>query len=157
MPQHVPTHSMHPARGLRALGECSSFATLARRATRLDALDRALRQTLPEPLRSHVRFADLRRGRLVFVVASPAWASRLRLAQGQIIASARAIGVEAAGVQAKVGMTERHTVVAPPARTLPPGVASHLRASAASAQDPELKAIYLRLAAIAADAPRRPR
>src|SRR6185437_8202513 len=76
-------------RGPQALGACGSFATLAGKATALDALDRALRQTLPMPLRDEVRFANLRGGRLLFLASTPAWATRLRLLQAQILATAR--------------------------------------------------------------------
>ena len=138
--------------GPKALAECSSFATLARKAGTLEALDRALRQTLPLPLREHVHFADHSRGRLVFIASSSAWASRLRLLQIQILASACAIGVRASAIKIKVVAPE--PAAAPPARlkSLSPATATHLRAAAAAFPDPELRAMFLTLAT-AADKP----
>jgi hypothetical protein len=137
------------------LGECGSFASLARKAGERDALDRALRQTLPTPLREQVQFADLRNDRLVFLASSPAWASRLRLLQAQILATARALGARASSVTVKV-------VPRPPAATSPerpkplsPAAAIHLKAAAASVTDPEMRALFLQLASLAetADSP----
>ncbi|MEO6926243.1 MAG: DUF721 domain-containing protein, partial [Rhodanobacter sp.] len=98
--------------GPKSLADCGSFASLAEKASKLEALDRALRQTLPSPLREQVRFANLRNERLVFLASSPAWASRLRLMQAQILASARAIGASASAVSVKVAPP-------PPAATVP--------------------------------------
>jgi hypothetical protein len=134
--------------GPKPLADCGSFATLAQRASVLEALDRALRQTLPSPLREQVRFADLRHDRLVFLASSSAWASRLRLAQTAILASAHAVGVQASGVRVKVVDVERESVPAERRKTLSPGAASHLRAAAAGFPDPELRALFLALASV---------
>lgn len=134
--------------GPQALADCGSFATLAQRADALQALDRALRQTLPSPLREQVRFADLRQGRLVFLASTPAWASRLRLAQTAILASAQAVGVQAHAVRVKVVDIERESAPAERRKTLSPGAASHLRAAAGGLRDPELRALFLALAAV---------
>ncbi|MEO8779996.1 MAG: DUF721 domain-containing protein [Rhodanobacter sp.] len=141
----------------KPLADCGSFASLADRAGKLDALDRALRQTLPSPLREQVRFANLRHDRLVFLASSPAWASRLRLMQAQILASAHAIGTGASSVTVKVAPQ-------PPAATLPnhtkplsPAAATHLKAAAAASTDPEWRELFLQLASLAnaADSPSR--
>lgn len=138
----------------QALAECGSFVQLARRAHTLEALDRALRQTLPLPLRNQVRFADVREGRLVFLANSPAWASRLRLAQGQILACARAIGVAAAAIRVKVvAPSTTVTASAAPTMSISPAAAAHLRAAAGGLQDPELRAMFLALAAQAGQRP----
>ncbi|KRE88782.1 hypothetical protein ASG87_09445 [Frateuria sp. Soil773] len=149
MQRAVPPASRRPERGPKSLAECGSFASLAKKARELDALDRALRQTLPSPLREQVRFAHLRNDRLVFLASSPAWASRLRLMQTQILATARAIGTSASSVTVKVAPQ-------PPAATLPdrskplsPAAAVHLKAAATSITDPELRALFLELASIA--------
>ncbi|HEV2680622.1 MAG TPA: DciA family protein, partial [Rhodanobacter sp.] len=81
MQRAAPATSRRTGNGPKPLVEFGSFATLARKAGALEALDRALRQTLPSPLREQVRFANLRNERLVFLASSPAWASRLRLMQ----------------------------------------------------------------------------
>ncbi|MGB3382860.1 MAG: DciA family protein, partial [Rhodanobacter sp.] len=70
-----PATSRRRDNGPKSLADCGSFASLARKADALEALDRALRQTLPSPLREQVRFANLRNNRLVFLASSPAWAS----------------------------------------------------------------------------------
>ena len=107
-----PALSRRLGHGPKPIAECGSFATLAKKAGMLEALDRALRQTLPSPLREQVRFANLRNDRLVFLASSPAWASRLRLMQTQILAAARAIGTCASSVTVKVAPQ-------PPAATEP--------------------------------------
>lgn len=133
----------------KALVDCGSFAALAQKAGALEALDRALRQTLPSPLREQVQFADLRNDRLVFLASSPAWASRLRLMQTQILASARAIGARASSVTVKV-VTPAPTITAPDrVKPLSPAAAAQLRAAAASSPDAEWQELFLRLASFA--------
>lgn len=132
--------------GPKPLTDCDSFTTLARKAGALEALDRALRQTLPLPLRDQVRFADLHHDRLVFLASTPAWASRLRLLQTQILASARAIGACASAVKVKVVAPDPVPSRPVRAKSLSPATATHLRAAAASLLDPELQALYLALA-----------
>ncbi|MBN8713064.1 MAG: DUF721 domain-containing protein [Xanthomonadales bacterium] len=145
-PRHAP----------QALVECTSFAQLAQRAHTLEALDRALRQTLPQPLRDQVRFADVRHERLVFLANSPAWASRLRLAQGQILACARAIGVAAGAIKVKVvAPSATVTATAAAGMSISAAAAAHLRAAAGGLQDPELRAMFLTLAAQADQRPSR--
>lgn len=145
------------ASGPRALGACGAFASLARRSAKLDALDRALRQTLPLPLRDEVRFANRRGTRLVFLASSPAWATRLRLMQAPILAAARSLDVPADAVIVKVSPLPRITVATPPVHNLSDAAAAHLRAVADSASDPEWRALYARLAATAtpSDTPKR--
>ena len=129
------------------MADCGSFAELARKARALEALDRALRQTLPLPLRDQVRFADLRQQRLVFLATSPAWATRLRLAQAQILASAHAIGVAASAIKVKVVTPEAAKPQEVALKSLSPAAAAHLRTTAGSFADPELRALFLALAA----------
>ena len=148
--QHpAPAISRRIGNGPKSLVECGSFATLARKASALEALDRALRQTLPSPLREQVRFADLRNDRLVFLASSPAWASRLRLMQTQILATARAIGTCASSVTVKVAPQPPTEIVPDRSKPLSPAAASHLRAAATSTTDPELRELFLELASIA--------
>lgn len=139
----------------KPLADCGSFASLAEKAGKLDALDRALRQTLPSPLREQVRFANLRNDRLVFLASSPAWASRLRLAQAQILASARAIGASASSVSVKVAPPRPAATVRDQSKPLSPTAATHLKAAAASSTDPEWRELFLQLASLAeaADSP----
>jgi hypothetical protein len=144
-----PATSRRIGNGPKPLADCGSFATLARRASALEALDRALRQTLPSPLREQVKFANLRNDRLVFLASSPGWASRLRLMQTQILAAAHAIDIRASSVTVKV--VPQPPVATAPDRSKPlsPFAAGHLRAAAASFKDPELRALFLELASLA--------
>ncbi len=136
-------------RGPQALSACGSFASLAHKAATLDALDRALRQTLPQPLRDEVRFAHLRGGRLLFLASTPAWATRLRLLQAQILATARSLDIRAETLGVRVCPLPRVEVEAERARTLSPAAAAHLRAAAATVTDPEWKELYGQLAVLA--------
>ncbi|WP_426690104.1 DciA family protein [Rhodanobacter ginsengiterrae] len=155
MQRVTPATSRRRDNGPKSLVDCGSFATLARKAESLEALDRALRQTLPSPLREQVRFANLRHDRLVFLASSPGWASRLRMMQTQILAAAHAIGTRASSVTVKV--VPPPPVATPPDRSKPlsPAAAAHLVAAAASFTDPELRALFLELASLAetADSP----
>jgi hypothetical protein len=155
MQRVTPATSRRRDNGPKSLVDCGSFATLAHKAESLEALDRALRQTLPSPLREQVRFANLRHDRLVFLASSPGWASRLRLMQTQILAAAHAIGTRASSVTVKV--VPQPPAATPPDRSKPlsPAAAAHLVAAAASFTDPELRALFLELASCAetADSP----
>lgn len=149
MQRAAPAISRRIGNGPKSLVDCGSFATLARKADALEALDRALRQTLPSPLREQVRFANLRNDRLVFLASSPGWASRLRLMQTPILAAADAIGICASSVTVKV--VPQPPVATTPDRSKPlsPAAATHLRAAAASFTDPEWRALFLDLASLA--------
>jgi hypothetical protein len=136
--------------GPKPIAECGSFATLAKKAGELDALDRALRQTLPTPLRDQVRFAQLRNGRLVFLATSPAWASRLRLMQTQILATASAIGADASSVSVKVAPPLPIETIPDRTRPLSSTAATHLNAAAAATTDLELRQLFQALASVAA-------
>ncbi|MEO6968869.1 MAG: DciA family protein [Rhodanobacteraceae bacterium] len=126
------------------------MAELAAQARKRDDLDRRLRQSLPPPLDQQIRLADLRDGRAVLLAPSPAWAARVRMANAQILAALRALGVQADSVIVKI-------VPAPPlkpepiASSLPLSRASaqHLRAAARTVADPDLRALFLEMASIA--------
>ncbi len=72
-----------------------------RRALWLDALDRQLRPHLPSGLRSQCRLANVNGEHLVFLVESPVWHARMRLAEAQLIDAARSIGLKATKVTIK--------------------------------------------------------
>lgn len=148
-----PVHpgSRRSSPGPRPIAECSSFAALARKAGELDALDRALRQILPTPLRDQVRFAHLRNGRLVFLASSPAWASRLRLMQTQILAAASAIGASATSVVVKVVPPLPIETLPDRTKPLSSAAATHLNAAAAATTDLELRQLFQALASVAAN------
>ncbi|MCF7749482.1 DUF721 domain-containing protein [Bacillus subtilis subsp. subtilis] len=81
-----------------------------RRALWLDALDRQLRPHLPPALATRCRLANVNGEHLVFLVDSPVWHARLRLAEAQLIDAARSIGLKVTKVTVK-------TAVAPPPRS----------------------------------------
>ncbi len=65
-----------------------------RRALWLDALDLRLRPHLPPSLAAHAQLANVNGGTLVFLVDSPVWRARLRLASPELIAAARSVGID---------------------------------------------------------------
>ncbi|WP_430387807.1 DciA family protein [Dyella sp. 20L07] len=156
MQYDAPKPSRRIGSGLKAVTEYGPIASLARKARELDALDRALRQTLPSPLREQVRFANLKDGRLIFLAPSPALAARLRLLQTQILTTARTIGTYASSVTVKVVPLSPAEIVPDQTKPLSPAAASHLRAAAASTSDPELRELFLELASVAKISDSRP-
>ena len=65
-----------------------------RHALGLDVLDHQLRPFLPPGLAAHVRLANVAEGRLVFLVDSPVWHARLRLASNELLDAARSVGLD---------------------------------------------------------------
>lgn len=142
---------------LQPIGDTTPVAALTQRARALDALDRQLRQSLPDPLRRHVRMADIGPKRLVFLADSSAWASKLRFHQTALLALARQVsGLPANQFAVKVAplppvppeQIRRNTSST---TGLSKAAADHLKAAARSIADPELKAVYLQMASLAED------
>jgi hypothetical protein len=77
---------------------------LLRRALWLETLDRQLRPCLPPALAAHARLANVDRGRLVYLVDTPVWHAKLRLAATGLLDTARSLGLE---VEALVVRTAR--------------------------------------------------
>ena len=109
-----------------------------RRAIWLDTLEQQLRPCLPPALAPHCRLGNVTGGKLVFIVDSPVWHAKLRLAAPELINLARSIGFAATEVVAK-------TTTAPFQRPQPAGLAvkpmseasrSALNAALASLDDP---------------------
>jgi hypothetical protein len=65
-----------------------------RRALMLDALDLRLRPCLSPPLAAHARLANISGHKLVFLVDSPVWHARLRLAEPELLHAARSLGLD---------------------------------------------------------------
>ena len=65
-----------------------------RRALWLDALEQRLRPQLPPSLAAHARLANVNGTKLVFLVDSPVWRARLRLASTELLDAARSIGLD---------------------------------------------------------------
>jgi hypothetical protein len=72
-----------------------------RRALWLDALDRQLRPHLPPALATRCRLANVNGEHLVFLVESPVWHAKVRLAEAQLIDAARSIGLKVTKVTVK--------------------------------------------------------
>ena len=149
MPSHLTKNSRPATHGPVHLGDCDRFAALARKAKEFDALDRTLRQTLPMPLREHVRFASYRNSQLVFLARSSVWASRLRLHQKSILDMAHAIEVYTDSVVIKVAQLSYPIIELEPAKVLSAAASLHLRRAAASIADEGLRTQLLDLAAMA--------
>lgn len=122
---------------------------LVERAMQLHALDRQLRQSLPEPLASHVKLGNLRDDRLVFLVDAPVWSARLRLYADVLLDAARAAGLRASSITVKVATMQPVPPDAAPLSPLSPSARETLRAAAAATQDEELKSRLLQLASLA--------
>ena len=122
---------------------------LVERAMQLHALDRQLRQSLPEPLASHVKLGNLRDDRLVFLVDAPVWKARLRLYADILVDAARAAGIRTSGITVKVATMQPVPPDAAPLSPLSPSARETLRAAAAATQDEELKSRLLQLASLA--------
>ncbi|SEK47908.1 Protein of unknown function [Pseudoxanthomonas sp. GM95] len=82
----------------------SSAADPLRHAMKLDALEQQLRPCLPPALAEHCRLANITGDRLVFVVDSPVWNAKLRLAANELIEVARSVGLGVNSVTSKVSM-----------------------------------------------------
>jgi hypothetical protein len=82
----------------------SSAADPLRHALKLDALEQQLRPCLPPALAEHCRLANITGDRLVFVVDSPVWNARLRLASTELIEVARSLGLGVNSVTARISL-----------------------------------------------------
>lgn len=134
------------------VAECVALGTLAKRARALDQLDEKLRHYLPDALACECRLADLRNGRLVYLATSPAWATRLRMHQATLLAEARvASGNDVELLVVKVAALPTVPPEPDRAKPLSTAAAKHLRSAAKTLRDPELQALYLKLASLASD------
>ncbi len=117
----------------------------------LSRLDLQLRSVLPEALRAHVRLADVRALRLVFLAPTPAVASRLRLHHAELLAAAGALCEPGTELIVKVVPFPEDRSSPPGKKHLPDAAAKHLRNAAQSLSDHELRALFLELASQAGD------
>lgn len=104
-------------------------------------------------MREHVGFAGVRNDRVLLLVESSAWATRVRMEQSRILAAVQSMGLAASSVTAKV-VPMRAPVdgsAAPPSLT--PRAAQTIRAAASAIADPDLRALFLDLAALAKGPP----
>jgi hypothetical protein len=95
-----------------------------RRALWLDALDQRLRPYLPPSLAPHVRLANVNGAKLVFLVDSPVWHARLRLATSELLDAARSVGLDATEVAIRTKMPSSEPGSAAPRAALPMSAAA---------------------------------
>jgi hypothetical protein len=109
-----------------------------RRALWLDELDRRLNPHLPHPLAAHARLANFDNGRLVFVVDTPVWRAKLRLAAPELLNVARSIGLDATEVVVKTTTAPLAASSQPIRKATPMSAAAQqaLQAALASLKDP---------------------
>lgn len=94
---HSRSSSAGPARTARTALEAlmnDGAGDPIRRAMWLDTLDRRLHSLLPPTLAAHARLGNVDGTRLVYLVESPVWHARLRLAGPEILDAARSIGLD---------------------------------------------------------------
>ena len=61
-------------------------------------MDQLLRPHLPPELAAHARLANIRDGKLVFVVDASVWHAKLRLAAPALVDAARSVGLDVTDV-----------------------------------------------------------
>ena len=101
-----------------------------------------MRPHLPPMVAAHARLANVRGGKLVFVVDAPVWHARLRLATPVLVDAARSVGLDVTDVAVRT--------TSEPLRPLPRSAKP--RAPMSAAAQSELEAA---LALLRSDAPGR--
>ena len=138
MPVSRPTHPKKPVppteprAALDALLAGTAGDTL-RRAQWLGAVDQLLRPALPPGTAAHVRLANLRGSKLVFIADAPVWHAKLRLATPELIAAARSIGLEVDAVTIRLATRPWQPHPATITPRIPPSAASQKGLAAALA------------------------
>jgi len=92
---------------LDSLMEQPTLARVIERARWIDALDQRLRPHLPSALAGHTRLANVGGARLVYLVDSPVWHTRLRLAAEDVLAAARALGITVSVLSIRIAAQPR--------------------------------------------------
>lgn len=110
-----------------------------RRAMQLDALDHLLRPHLPPSLAAHARLANINGAKLVFVVDSPVWHARMRLAAPALLDAARSAGLQVTEVVAKTTSRPLYQSARAerPATSMSAAAREGLRAALATLRDPD--------------------
>lgn len=110
-----------------------------RRALWLDAMDHLLRPHLPPTLAAHARLANVDGSKLVFLVDSPVWHAKLRLAAPALLEAARSIGLEIGEIAVRTTTRPWSAPAAPRSTAVPMSAAASegLRAALASLREPE--------------------
>jgi hypothetical protein len=110
-----------------------------RRALWLDALDQRLRPLLPPSLAAHARLANVNGVQLVFLVDSPVWNARLRLAAPELLDAARSLGLDVTQVAIRTVLRSPDPGETPPRAALPMSAAARgaLDAALSSLREPD--------------------
>lgn len=135
-------------RGPTPLAQCAPVADLAARAREVDRLSQRIVPLLPTPLRDHVSHAGLRNDRILLLVESPVWATRARMDQSRILAAVHSLGLAATSVTTKVMPIPASNGDSATVRSPSPHAAQHIRTAAQAISDPDLRALFLELAAV---------
>jgi hypothetical protein len=130
------------------LATSGSLRSLVERARMLEALDRQLRQSLPENLAQQCKLANVRADRLVFLVTSPVWSAKLRLHADALLGAAAAVGLSVNSLTVKVATMQPVPPDQTP-HTPSPTARDSLLAAAGAVADPDLRDRLLRLASLA--------
>lgn len=133
-----------------AVADCLQRLPVGARAAHFAELNRQLQAQLPPELAGQATLANIRDGRVTFIVGSSAHATRVRLQQRQLGHSLRAMGQQVNSIDVKVVQPER-TPPAPSGNKQPltAAGAAHLRTAAASLTDPDMRDRLLALASLA--------
>ncbi|HET7223341.1 MAG TPA: DciA family protein [Rhodanobacteraceae bacterium] len=140
-------------RGPTPVSQCAPVADLAARAREVDRTSQRIVPLLPSPLREHVGFAGLRNDRVLLLVESSAWATRARMEQSRILAAVHSLGLAASSVTAKVMPLRAPADGSTATPSLTPRAAQSIRTAASAIADPDLRVLFLELAAIAESPP----
>lgn len=132
--------------GPTPLSQCGPVADLAARARDVDRLSQRIVPLLPTPLREHVSHAGLHNDRILLLVESPVWATRVRMEQDRVLAAVRSLGLAANSVTAKVMPPRASSGTGATAPPLSPRARQSIRDAASSIADPELRTLFLELA-----------
>lgn len=142
----LPPRDTH---GPTPLAQCAPVADLAAHAREIEQSSRRIIPLLPVPLRNHVRHAAVRNDRILLLVESPAWATRVRMDQSRILAAVHhELGLAATAVAAKVVPPPAPRTDSATSRTPSPRTAQSIRAAALAIADPDLRALFMELAAL---------
>ena len=136
----MSSSSRPPRDALEALFAGASADPL-RRALWLDTLEQRLRPHLPPAIAPHVRLANVDGGKLVFLVDSPVWRARLRLASAELLDAARSVGLQCDTVVVKpaTGPLATEPPAARPPRPMSRATRQALDAALASLNDAATK------------------
>lgn len=122
--------ALHAPRPIADIVSSSDAAGLMTRAGKLADLGARLNRVLPSALAAQVQLANLRERKLVFIAASPVWATRLHYAQTSVLEAAKQLGLDVRGVVVKVATMPAAVPAKAPAQPLSETAAKHLALAA---------------------------